>query len=70
MKKSKPTYTADEIKQMCLNLEMEYETFKILTELIENELELYSTEEMEILTEASFIMFNRALLNGALKFMK
>lgn len=55
---------------MCLSLEMEYETFKILTELIENELELYSMEDMEILTEASFIMFNRALLNGALKFMK
>ena len=39
--KMQPTYTAKQVKEMCLNLAMEYETFKILTELIESELELY-----------------------------
>lgn len=55
---------------MCMKLEVEHDTFKTLVELIEEEIDLYGPEDMIILTQASFIMFNRALLAGALKFTK
>lgn len=55
---------------MCQTLPMEHEVFKTLVGLIEEEINLYSESELEILTQASMIMFNRSLLNGSLKFLK
>lgn len=66
----KPTYSASQVKEMCQTLPMEHEVFKTLVGLIEEEINLYSESELEILTQASMIMFNRSLLNGSLKFLK
>lgn len=49
---------------------MEHEVFTTLVELIEEEIDLYDEDEMAILTQASMIFFNRAVLNGSLKFMR
>lgn len=55
---------------MCQNLEIEYGALKILVELVEEEIDLYSEEDLIVITQASMILFNRSLLNGALKFIK
>lgn len=68
--KISPTYTARQVKEMCQNLEVDYETIKVLVQLVEEEIDLYAEEDLIILTQASFILFNRSLLNGALKFIK
>jgi hypothetical protein len=65
-----PTYTAKQIKEMCQSLEISTETLNILVDLIEEEIDLYDDEDLIIITQASMILFNRALLNGALKFIK
>ncbi len=57
-----PTYTANEIKQMCINFDSG--AFKILVDLIDEELELYDEEDLSILCQASMILFTRALLNN------
>lgn len=66
----KPTYTAKEVKAMCQNLEVDYNTIKVLVELVEEEIDLYSEGDLIVITQASMILFNRSLLNGALKFIK
>jgi precorrin-4 methylase len=40
---------------------------KILSELINEEIDLYTVEEMKIITEATLILYNRSLI---LKFIK
>lgn len=67
---TKPTYQASEIKRMCLSMDMEHETFKILSDLIEEELHLYKEDELVILCECSMIMFTRSLLKISLKNVK
>lgn len=65
-----PTYTARQVRDMCMNLEIEYHSLKILVDLVQEEIDLYSEEDLIIITQASMILFNRSLLNGALKFIK
>ncbi len=59
MKNSGPTYTAQEILQMCLQPDQD---FKILAELIDEEIGLYSPDDIAILLQASMIIFTRSLL--------
>ena len=64
-----PTYSATEIKQMCLTFPMEYDTFKAIVDLVDEEIELYDQEDLVILVEASMVMFSRSLLKLSLKNM-
>ncbi len=68
--KMAPTYTAEEIRTMCITTSMHPEAFKILAELINEEIELYNQEDLIIIIEASMILFTRSLLMGSIKFMK
>lgn len=61
-----PTYTAADIKKLCMTLPVEYDTFKIMVDIIDEEISLYSQEDLIILTQASMIMFCRCMLAGAL----
>lgn len=54
------TYTPQEIKDFCLTVDAD--EFKILTEIINEELELYSLEDLIIIMQASMILFTRSLL--------
>jgi len=65
-----PTYSPQEIKTLCIELALDYGTFKILTDVIEEDLHLYSEEELITLCEASMIMFSRCLLMAGMKYLK
>ena len=69
MKKA-PTYSAKELRQMSLTLDVDYEGYKILTELINEEFDLYSEEDMPVIIQVSMTLFTKALLKGAIKFLK
>lgn len=60
-----PTYTADEIRRKALTLDTD--SFKILIDLIDEELDRYSPEELPIILQASMILFTRSLLKFAWK---
>lgn len=66
MTNKQPTYTALQIKEMTKTV-CDYEAMKILSELISEEIDLYDTIDMEIITQASMILFSRSLL---MKFLK
>ncbi len=68
--KREPTYSAQEIKQMCITTSMHPDAFKIIAEVIEEEIELYNQDDLIILCEASMILFTRSLLMGSIKFIK
>lgn len=59
---NKPTYTAIELKEMCVDFIFDYETFRIIIDLIEEELELYDQDDLIIIMQASMIIFARSLL--------
>lgn len=61
-----PTYQAQQLKEMAITV-TDYDAMKILAQLINEEIGLYSKEDMEIISEASMILFNRSLL---MKFLK
>lgn len=63
---NKPTYTALQIKEMAKTV-TDYQAMKILSELISEEIDLYDTMDMEVITKASMILFSRSLL---MKFLK
>ena len=65
-----PTYKAEEIKRMCLELPMDHLTFSLLVDVIEEDLELYNEDELIILFQASMIMFTRSILQLSLKNIK
>lgn len=65
-----PTYTAMEIKRMCINFDLEYETFKTIVDIVDEEIELYSDEELVLIMQASVIMFSRSMLKLSLKNLK
>lgn len=67
---NKSTYTAHQIKAMCQNMELDYDGFKILAELIDEEIELYPAEDIPVLMMASMIAFSRSLLKLSLKNLK
>lgn len=52
---------------MCSTFEMEYDTFKTISDIVEEEIDLYSEEDLVILTSASLIMFTRSMLKISLK---
>jgi hypothetical protein len=62
-----PTYTAGQIKEMCLYWTLDYTTFKIIADLVEEELDRYSEEDLIILCQASMIFFSRSMLKISLK---
>lgn len=64
---TKPTYTADEILQMCLDNQLDNGTVKILIELVDDELNLYDEDELTIILRASMICWIRSLLRGSIK---
>lgn len=53
-----------------MTLEMDHDAFKVLVEVIEEEMDLYSEEDLVVLVSASMIMFTRSLLQLSLKSMK
>lgn len=65
-----PTYSAKQVKELCMTLEMDHDAFKVLVEVIEEEMDLYSEEDLVVLVSASMIMFTRSLLQLSLKSMK
>lgn len=68
--KTTPTYTANEILEMCLNFELDYSTFKILIDLIDQEMKFYNEGDLAVLMQASMIVFTRSMLKASLGFMK
>lgn len=62
-----PTYTAPQILEMIKSLPMDRDAVKVLVDLIDEEMSLYTPEDMPILIHASMILFTRALLLGSLK---
>ncbi len=64
-----PTYTAEQIKEMCSSMDLDYEGFKILSDLIDEEIDLYSKDDLPVLVQASMIVFTRSLLKVSLKRM-
>lgn len=60
---SKPTYTAIELKEMCADFIFDYGTFKIIIDLIDEELDLYNEDDLIIIMQASMIIFCRTLIN-------
>lgn len=62
-----PTYSAMEIRSMCINFSLEYSIFKTIVDIIEDEFELYNDEDLIILMQASVIMFSRSMLKLSLK---
>ena len=67
---NQPTYKAEEIRIMCLELPMDHATFSILVGVIEEDLELYNEDELIVLFQASMIMFTRSILQMSLKNMR
>lgn len=67
---TKPTYQANEIKRMCLETDMDYKEFKILSDLINEEIEFYTSEELVILCDCSMIMFTKSMLKLTIKNLK
>jgi hypothetical protein len=65
-----PTYSAEEIREMCINFELEYESFKTIVDLVDQEMSLYTDEELVIIMQASVIMFSRSMLKLSLKNLK
>jgi len=65
-----PTYKAEEIRKMCIELPMDHLTFSLLVDVIEEDLELYNEDELVILFQASMIMFTRSILQMSLKNMR
>jgi hypothetical protein len=59
---TEPTYTAAEIKKMCLAADFDHNSYKILVELIEKEIELYSAEDLAILAQSAIIVLNKGIL--------
>lgn len=57
-----PTYSAQEIKKLCSTIEPDYIGFKLIRDIIEEEIELYSVDELAILCEASMVMFIRSMI--------
>ena len=65
-----PTYRAVEVLRMCSDFEMEFDTFKIIVDLVEEDLHLYSDDDLIILMRASTIMFTRSLLKLSLQYVE
>lgn len=66
---NQPTYSAIEIKAMCLSFDLDHDTFKVMVDLIEQEIDLYSEEDLIVLVQSSMILFTRAMLKLSLKNM-
>lgn len=62
-----PTYSAIEIKKLCSTIEPDYIAFQTIRDIIEDEIELYSVDELATLCEASMIMFIRGILSNVKK---
>lgn len=60
----KPTYTAEEIREKVTQVN-DIESYKILAKLIDEEIDLYETEDLLTLADASMKLFIRSLLLGA-----
>lgn len=52
---------------MCQNMELDYQGFKVLQELIDEEIDLYPDEDIPVLMTASMIAFTRSMIKISLK---
>jgi hypothetical protein len=52
---------------MCSKMDMDYNSFKILAELIDEEIDLYEPEDIPVLMMASMIIFTRSLMKISVK---
>ncbi len=50
-------------------MDLDYEGFKVLSDLIDEEIDLYSADDLPVLVQASMIVFTRSLLKFSLKRM-
>lgn len=57
-----PTYSAKDILELSRTVKPEYDTVKIIFDLIEEEIDLYDEKELVILFQASLILFNKTFL--------
>lgn len=62
-----PTYTAQEVKEKCPSMELDHAAFKVLQELVDEEMDRYSPEDLVILAQASIILFSRTMLKLSVK---
>lgn len=60
--KTETTYTANEVKEMCSTFTFDKGELRILTDLLNEELELYSEQDLVILIQAAMILFIRSLI--------
>lgn len=63
-----PTYSAIEIRNMAMKLN-DAEGMLSLANLINEEMELYTEEDLPILTSASMIIIIRSLIIGSIKLL-
>jgi hypothetical protein len=52
---------------MCSKMDMDHDSFKVLAELIDEEIDLYEPEDIPVLMMASMIIFTRSLMKISLK---
>lgn len=61
--KIQPTYTSDEVKKMCSTFTFGSVELRVLTDLLNEELDLYEEEDIAILIQAASILFIRSLIS-------
>jgi hypothetical protein len=54
---------------MCQKADMDYDSFKILADLIDEEIDLYPDEDIPVLMTASMIIFTRSMLKLSFKIL-
>lgn len=62
-----PTYTAHEIHKMCCTMALEGDTFKILCDLVEEEMDCYTNDELLFINDGLFRLFLRRLILTMIK---
>ena len=57
-----PTYSANEIYKMCTTMQVDKAACDTLSDLLDEELDLYNEIELEVLMKSAIILFTRAAL--------
>lgn len=61
--KAEPTYTAEEVKAMCSTFTFGSTELRVLTDLLNEELDLYEEQDIAVLIQAASILFIRSLIS-------
>lgn len=62
-----PTYSAQELHKMCKEVDLDLGTFDVLSELICEEVDLYTTtEDLELVASATVILTVRILFRNCI----